>query len=62
MQLRKSFWRLAFEEVLGAVGIFKNLTSPPAALLHAFEFEVPVVVNLLCRLGSEKTGLHGLKI
>lgn len=50
MQLRKSFWRLAFEKVLGAAGVFKNLTSPHAALLQAFEPEVPAVMNLLCRL------------
>lgn len=50
MQLRKSFWRLAFEKVSGAVGTFKTLTNPHTALLHAFELEVPAVVNLLCRL------------
>lgn len=62
MQLRKALWRLIFEKVLGAVGIFLNLTNLHTALLHAFELEVPAVVNLLCRLCSEKTGLHGLKI
>jgi len=43
MQLRKFFWRLAFKKVLGAVGIFKNLTNPHAALLPAFKLEVPAV-------------------